>query len=63
MSTMTDAEVEFCIEALDRVPGQPSYADRALNRLAAEVRRARAEEKRLREALNNVKRAVQDVET
>lgn len=63
MSTMTDAEVEFCIEALDRVPGQPSYADRALNWLAAEIRRARAEEKRLREAIDDVKRAVQDVET
>lgn len=60
---MTDKEVDLCIEAIDNVPGLPSYADRALNRLAAEIRRARSEEKRLREALNEVKRAVAEVET
>lgn len=60
---MTDLEVETCLDQLDRAPGLPAYADRALNRLAAEVRRARTEEQRLRAALGEVKRAVAEVET
>lgn len=62
MSAPTDREVEFWIEQLDRVPNQPAYADVALNKLAAEVRRARAEEAWLREKLTIVKEAVEEVE-
>jgi hypothetical protein len=60
---MDENELTICLEALEAVPRMPSYATRALDQLTREILRARREEQRLREALDDVKRAVQDVET
>jgi hypothetical protein len=60
---MDESALATCLESLEAVPRMPSYATRALDRLKGEVLRARREEQRLREAMDDVKRAVQDVET